>query len=82
MASFGRLTRVRIFGDRPNSVAYIVALPEATDAIALIKATAASRDDAIEDLGRVSEGLLHTIGLLSGQYVPADTTEPRATSTL
>ena len=74
MASFGRLIRVRKASNDSDSVAYIVAVPEATKAIEVITAHVAGDGDAVEDLGRVSEELLRAIGLHPGKYVCTDAT--------
>jgi len=63
----GRLIRVtRDRGDHP-SVAYIVALQEAAEAIELIRKTVADAGDEIEDLGQVSDALLLTLDLQHGE---------------
>jgi hypothetical protein len=69
---FGRLIRITKFGGAPNSIAYIVAIPEAAKAVALIRTEAADPEDKVEDLGRVSDDLLKALKLLPGEYVRAD----------
>ena len=77
--NFGRLVRVtRSSGHssgHPNTFAYIVAKADPAQAMELIRTQAAQPDDVIEDLGRVSDALLHSLNLTSGKFVRAD--EPR-----
>jgi hypothetical protein len=64
----GRLTRVRS-GDRgTNAVAYIVAAEDADTAIAIIRSVT-DWNAAIEDVGRVSDALIRSLGLSSGGFV-------------
>lgn len=69
---FGRLIRTSKFLGAPNSIAYIVALPDPADAVELIRIKAADPDDEVEDMGRVSEELLKELKLNSGDYMRAD----------
>ena len=64
----GRLIRVSTY---LGAVAYIVAIADPAKAIDLIRAQAAAPSDEIEDLGRVSDALLMTLRLGSGQFVRA-----------
>jgi hypothetical protein len=73
--NFGRLVRVTRSLGHPNTVAYIVAKADPTQAMEVIRMQAAQPDDVIEDLGRVSDALLHSLNLTSGKFVRAD--EPR-----
>jgi hypothetical protein len=70
LSHYGRLVRVNRGGQRP--VAYIVAIKEPLEAIRLIKKEVAPEAALVEDVGRVSDALLRTIGLNSGGYVRAD----------
>ena len=65
----GRLIRVGKFRGVPNSVAYIVAVADALKAIELIRGWAATPEDEIEDLGPVSNSLLRTLKLETGQFM-------------
>ena len=67
----GRLIRVSKYRGDPNTIAYIVALADPAKAIELIRAQAATPGDEIEDLGRVSDALLTTLKLATGQFVRA-----------
>ena len=60
---------MRKYRDDPNRVAYIVALADAARAMELIRAQAAAPGDDVEDLGRVSEALLMTLNLGTGQFM-------------
>ena len=64
----GRLVRVTKGPGDPCTVAYIVALADPAKAIALIRAHAATAGDEIQDLGRVSDALLVTLNLGTGQF--------------
>jgi hypothetical protein len=74
---FGRLVRVSRFrGDR-DTVAYIVAIANPDDAMEIIRTKIAEpgymiEDYVIEDLGRVSDALLRSLNLSSGEFVRAD----------
>ncbi len=79
---FGRLVRVSRFrGDR-HAVAYIVAIANPDDAMDVIRTKTAEpgyiiedyiiEDLIIEDLGRVSDALLRSLNLSSGEFVRAD----------
>jgi len=68
----GRLIRVGKYRGDPNAVAYIVALPDPATAIDLIWKKAASPDDLIDDVGRVSDALLTALNLLPGDFTRAD----------
>lgn len=67
----GRLIRVSKYRGDPNTIAYIVALADPAQAIELIRAKAATPGDEIEDLGRVSDALLTTLKLATGQFMRA-----------
>jgi hypothetical protein len=66
----GRLIRVSRYRGDPEAVAYLVAMPEKTEAIDLIANQAAGAGDEIEDMGRVSEALITAMHLPPGQFVP------------
>jgi hypothetical protein len=67
----GRLIRVSKYRGDPHAVAYIVALADPAKAIALIRAQAATPGDEVEDLGRVSDALLVSLNLGTGQFMRA-----------
>ena len=69
----GRLTRVSRSCSDAKSVAYIVAVAQADQAIAIIRSVVGT-NAAIEDLGRVSDALVRSLGLLSGEFVRIDRT--------
>jgi hypothetical protein len=69
---FGRLIRLRKLDGDPKGIAYIVAIQEPMAAIELIQRRVAGPHDQIEDLGRVSDALLKTLGLAEGEFVRAD----------
>jgi hypothetical protein len=66
----GRLIRVSKYRGDPQTVSYLVAMPDKARAIELITSQAASASDDIEDLGRVSEALIAAMRLPPGQFVP------------
>lgn len=68
----GRLIRVEKYRNDPKAVAYIVAIADPDDAIALIRKNAAAADDEIRDLGRVSDALLNSLKLQAGEFIRAD----------
>jgi hypothetical protein len=68
----GRLIRVRKFRGDTKTVAYIVALTDPGAAVLLIKAKAADPDDAVEDIGQVSEALLSDLNLKPGEFARTD----------
>jgi hypothetical protein len=68
-ADGGRL--IRVTGLERKAVAYIVAAPEPETAIAII-GSFIGRDDAIEDLCRVSDALLRVLNLRAGEFVRTD----------
>jgi hypothetical protein len=72
MEEYGRLIRTSSDSEPPKSTAYIVALSDPADAIELIRSKVADPDDKVEDIGRVSEGLLKALRLDSGHFVRAD----------
>jgi hypothetical protein len=72
MEEYGRLIRTSNDREPPKSIAYIVALSDPTDAIELIRSRVADPGDKVEDIGRVSEELLKTLQLDSGDFTRAD----------
>ena len=68
----GRLIRVEKYRSDPNAVAYIVAIADPDEAIALIRKKAAAADDEIRDMGRVSDALLNSLKLQAGEFIRAD----------
>lgn len=68
---YGRLIRTSPSYDAA-SVAYIVAVAEAPDAIEFIRTKVASSGDKIEDLGRVSEALIRALEIPSGGFMRVD----------
>jgi hypothetical protein len=65
----GRLIRVSRYRGDPRAIAYIVAVPDPFDAIELIRVRAATPDDEVEDLGRVSDVLLTSLHLQTGSFI-------------
>lgn len=72
LMEFGRLIRVRKLNGDPKGTAYVVAIQEPIAAVRLIQRRVAEPHDQIEDLGRVSDALLKTLGLSEGEFVRAD----------
>lgn len=71
--SEGRLIRVKNYRDDPKSVAYLVAEPDETKAMAIIREGAHDGPSVeLEDLGRVSDALLTAMSLAPGQFVRVD----------
>lgn len=70
---FGRLIRIKC---GLKLTAYIVALADPAAAIDLIRKRVGSPDDAIQDVGRVSDDLLRYLDLRSGEFMRADATHP------
>jgi hypothetical protein len=70
---FGRLIRAKC---GLKLTAYIVALADPAAAIDLIRKRVGSPDDAIQDVGRVSDDLLRYLDLRSGEFMRADATHP------
>jgi hypothetical protein len=68
----GRLIRKRANLSNSKSIAYIVAIDNAAEAIDLIKQNVADPGDAIDDLGRVSDGLLQALSLPAGSFASLD----------
>jgi hypothetical protein len=64
----GRLIRVSKYWRDPYAVAYIVAIADPAKAIELIRGQATVPGDEVEDLGRVSDALIESLHLGSGQY--------------
>lgn len=69
---FGRLIRTSKFCGDPNAIAYIVAIAVSADAMELVRTEIAQPGDTIEDLGRVSDALLRSLNLCSGEFVRAN----------
>jgi hypothetical protein len=68
---YGRLIRVSRFRGDPKAIAYIVALAEPAQAIELIRGKVSNPGDEVEDLGRVSDALLVSLNLKTGEFLPA-----------
>jgi hypothetical protein len=68
----GRLIRKSAHRGDSKSTAYIVAIDDAAEAIDLIKQNVAAPGDAIDDLGRVSDGLLQALNLPAGSFASLD----------
>lgn len=68
----GRLIRVEKYRSDPRAVAYIVAISDPDEAIALVREKAATADDEIRDMGRVSDALLNSLKLQAGQFIRAN----------
>ena len=67
----GRLTRVRCQGSDIKSAAYIVAAADPDQAMTIMRSVTGT-NAAIEDLGRVSNALMRSLGLLSGEFIRID----------
>lgn len=65
----GRLIRVRKYRGDVKTIAYLVALSDRAEAIALIQQMAADSEDDVEDLGRVSEALLSALAVPNGGFI-------------
>ena len=74
--AYGRLIRTKKHTDDTKGVAYIVAVAEAAEAIAIIRIREAASNSEIEDLGRVSEQLLATLAIPSGEFLRIDAMAP------
>jgi hypothetical protein len=68
----GRLIRKSPSRGASKSTAYIVAVDDAGETIELIKQNVTEPGDDIQDLGRVSDGLLQTLSLPAGSFVILD----------
>jgi hypothetical protein len=68
----GRLIRKSAYRGDTKSTAYIVAVDDATEAIDLIKKNVTEPGDDIQDMGRVSDGLLQALSLPAGSFVILD----------
>ena len=68
----GRLIRKSAYRGAARSTAYIVAIDDADEAIQLIKQSVTEPGDDIQDLGRVSDGLLQALSLPAGSFVILD----------
>jgi hypothetical protein len=62
----GRLVRVRGYRGDPQTISYIVAVPEAERAIELLRSAIGKDGDEITDLGRISTELLKALDLQAG----------------
>lgn len=65
---FGRLIRVQVHRSDPEAAIYVGAVPEAEKAIDILKIALARPYDEYEDLGRVTNILLNTLGLQPGKF--------------
>jgi hypothetical protein len=65
---FGRLIRVRAHRRDPEATIYVVAEAEVEKAIDVLKIALARPYDEYEDLGRVTDILLNTLGLQPGKF--------------
>ena len=68
----GRLIRKSAYRGDSKSTAYIVAVDDAAEAVDLIKQNVTEPGDDIQDLGRVSDGLLQALSLPAGSFVILD----------
>ena len=68
----GRLIRVEKYRSDPKAVAYIVAIADPDEAIALVGEKAATADDEIRDMGRVGDALLNSLKLQAGEFIRTD----------
>ena len=65
---FGRLIRVKNRRGDPEATIYVVAEPDVTKAIAIIKIAGIGQGDDFEDLGRVTDTLLGAMALQPGKF--------------
>jgi hypothetical protein len=65
----GRLIRKSGYPGDPKSVAYIVAIEDATEAIELIKNKAPTSGGDVDDLGHVSDALVRALHLIAGEFI-------------
>jgi hypothetical protein len=65
---YGRLIRIRTHRSDAEAAIYVVAEPEVDKAIAILQRAIAQPNSEYEDLGRVSDTLLTTLSLQSGQF--------------
>jgi hypothetical protein len=69
----GRLIRVRKQKGDCSAVAYIVAIPDSTAAIGLVRQNGlAAPDSLVEDVGHVSEQLINRLQLKPGEFIQTD----------
>lgn len=73
---YGRLIRTKKHTDDTRGVAYIIAVAEVAEAIAIIRTREAGSDYDIEDLGPVSDQLLETLAIPSGEFLRIDAMAP------
>jgi hypothetical protein len=65
----GRLIKASAYRGDPHAFVYVVAVPNAADAIALVRAELDHPSFEFEDLGPVAEALLAALSLEAGQVV-------------
>jgi hypothetical protein len=76
---YGCLIRTKKHTTDAKGIAYIVAVAEAAEAIAIIRTRVAGSTYEIEDLGRVSEQLLATLAIPPGEFLRIDAMGPCGT---
>jgi hypothetical protein len=64
----GRVIRVSLFEGHPRESIYVVAEPDHSKAISLLRSRLGENYDEYEDLGRVSADLLAVLNLAPGEY--------------
>ena len=64
----GRAIRVSLFEGDPRETIYVVAEPDRSKAMMLLRAKLEENYDQFEDLGRVSDDLLAALNLAPGEY--------------
>jgi hypothetical protein len=64
----GRFIRVSKFRGDLSPALYVVAIADPSEAIVLVRAQAAHPGHEVDDVGRVSDALLESMNLASGQY--------------
>lgn len=75
----GRLVRVLKHDELTPVLAYIVAIAEPGDAVALIRQKVAAPNDHVIDVGRVSGALIRSLNLPPGDFVVAARRRPADT---
>jgi hypothetical protein len=73
---YGQLIRKKDNTGGAKRIIYIVAVAEAGEVIAIIRTRQADCDCEIEDFGRVSEELLASLAIPSGEYLRIEAMAP------
>jgi hypothetical protein len=69
--TFGRLLRIGTRRGDPDAVVYVVAESEPAKAIEILRKGEGQPGHEIEDLGRVTAGLLVALNVKDGEYTKA-----------